>query len=242
MSNSRSHSAVCAALVFLVLVVAPASAQRPTTASDARRIVSVLAADSMEGRGTGTAGAHRASRFIAAELQRMGLQPLGDSAFFQRVPITRDTVMVFPWRPAKDPSDTTKVIAVPDTAAPKVPRVRMRLREKLSDLDTVPAARRRDDVNVLAVIRGTDPSLAHEHILVGAHFDHLGIGRPVNGDSIYNGADDDASGVAAVLEVARQLAEGARPARTIVFAITTGEEDGLLGINWYIKTPTCSAC
>src|SRR5262249_33453477 len=89
----------------------------------------------------------------------------------------------------------------------------------------------------LGVIRGTNPSLAHEHILVGAHFDHLGIGRAVNGDSIYNGADDDASGIAAVLEIARQLSQGPRPARTVVFAITTGEEDGLLGINWYIKHP-----
>jgi Zn-dependent M28 family amino/carboxypeptidase len=191
----------------------------------------------MEGRGTGTAGAHRAARYIAAEMHRIGLQALGDSGFFQRVPITRDTVMVRPWRQVRDPQDTTKFIAVQDSSAPLQPRVRLRLREKLSDMDTVPAARRRADVNVLGVIRGSDPSLAHEHILVGAHFDHLGIGRPVHGDSIYNGADDDASGVAAVLEIARQLASGPRPARTVVFAVTTGEEDGLLGINWYIAHP-----
>jgi hypothetical protein len=191
----------------------------------------------MEGRGTGTVGNRRATRFIAAEMQQIGLQPLGDSGFFQRLPITRDTVMVRPWRQVRDPQDTTKFIAVQDSSAPLQPRVRLRLREHLADLDTIPAGRQHPDVNVLGVLRGGDPALAHEHILVGAHSDHLGVGRPVNGDSIYNGADDDASGVAAVLEIARQLAAGPRPARTVVFAVTTGEEVGLLGINWYIAHP-----
>ena len=224
-------------LTILVFAVTPAGAQRPTTAADARRILSVLAADSMEGRGTGTAGAQRAARYIATEMQRIGLKSLGDSGFFQHVPLTRDTMMERPWRRARDPQDTTKFIVVPDTSAPLQPRVRLRLREKRSDLDTVPVARRRPDVNVLGVIQGADPSLAQEHILIGAHFDHLGVGRAVNGDSIYNGADDDASGVAAVLEIGRQLAAGPRPRRTVVFAVTTGEEEGLLGINWYIAHP-----
>jgi Zn-dependent M28 family amino/carboxypeptidase len=92
-------------------------------------------------------------------------------------------------------------------------------------------------VNVVGMIRGTDPALAHEHILVDAHYDHLGIGRPVRGDSIYNGADDDASGVTAVLEIARQVTEGVKPKRTIIFAATIGEEVGLLGTNWYIRHP-----
>ena len=69
--------------------------------------------------------------------------------------------------------------------------------------------------------------------LIDAHYDHLGIGRAVNGDSIYNGADDDASGVVAVLEIARALAAGPRPRRTVIFAATTGEEVGLLGTRWY---------
>jgi hypothetical protein len=224
-------------LLLLALAAAPAVAQRPTTAADARRIVSALAADSMEGRGTGTAGARRAARYIATEMQRIQLRPLGDSGFFQRVPITRDTVMLHEWRQVPDPKDTTKRIAVLDSTGPLHPRVRLRLREKLSDLDTVPAARRRADVNVLGVIRGADPARAHEHIVVSAHLDALGVGRSVNGDSIYNGADDDASGVAAVLEVARHLADGPPPARTVVFAVTTGEEDGLLGINWYLAHP-----
>ncbi len=69
------------------------------------------------------------------------------------------------------------------------------------------------DYNLIGLIRGSDPALRDEAVVLGAHFDHLGIGKPVEGDSIYNGADDDASGVAAVLAAARALAE-APPRRT----------------------------
>jgi Zn-dependent M28 family amino/carboxypeptidase len=72
---------------------------------------------------------------------------------------------------------------------------------------------------------------------VDAHYDHLGIGPVVNGDSIYNGADDDASGVVAVLEAARMLASGPAPRRTVLFVATTGEEVGLLGTRWFIDHP-----
>ena len=228
-------------LVLGTLAVLPgatlAQQAHRTTPREARRLIGALAADSMEGRGTGTTGARRAATFVAAEMRRIGLEPLGDSGYFQRVPITRDTVMVHPYKGVRDPADSTRMYAIPDTTAPLVPRVSLRVRERLSDLDTVPAARRRPSVNVVGILRGTDPARAHEHIIVGAHYDHLGIGRPVNGDSIYNGADDDATGVAAVLEIARQLHDGRRPARTIVFLITTGEEAGLLGTRWYIDHP-----
>ena len=86
-------------------------------------------------------------------------------------------------------------------------------------------------------IKGSDAALTNEYVLIDAHYDHLGIGRAVNGDSIYNGADDDASGVVAVLEIARQLMQGAAPKRTMVFMATTGEERGLLGTRWYIAHP-----
>ena len=77
-----------------------------------------------------------------------------------------------------------------------------------------------------------------EYVLVDAHYDPLGVRGPgVNGDSIYNGADDDASGVTAVLEIARQINAGPKPKRTIVFAATMGEEVGLLGTNWYVAHP-----
>ena len=90
------------------------------------------------------------------------------------------------------------------------------------------------DANVLGMLRGTDPALRNEVVLVDAHYDHLGIGRPVKGDSIYNGADDDASGVVAVLAIARALAAGPPPKRSILFVATTGEEVGLLGTRWLI--------
>ena len=79
--------------------------------------------------------------------------------------------------------------------------------------------------------------MGDEAIVVGAHFDHVGIRDPVDGDSIYNGADDDASGVVAVLEVARAMASGAPPRRTVVFALFTGEEVGGLGSGWYLDHP-----
>lgn len=80
--------------------------------------------------------------------------------------------------------------------------------------------------NAMGIIRGNDPGLKSQAILLTAHLDHLGIGKPVNGDSIYNGADDDASGVTAVLELARALAAGPKPRRTILFALFGSEETG----------------
>ena len=92
-------------------------------------------------------------------------------------------------------------------------------------------------VNVVGMVRGADPALRDQAILIDAHYDHLGIGPPMNGDSIYNGADDDASGVVAVLGAARALASGPPPRRTVVFLATTGEELGLLGTRWYVEHP-----
>jgi Zn-dependent M28 family amino/carboxypeptidase len=90
---------------------------------------------------------------------------------------------------------------------------------------------------VIGIVRGADPASKDEAVIVGAHFDHEGIGDVVNGDSIYNGADDDASGVVAVLEIARVLAAGPRPKRSVVFLLTTGEELGMLGTRWYSQQP-----
>jgi Zn-dependent M28 family amino/carboxypeptidase len=99
-------------------------------------------------------------------------------------------------------------------------------------------ADRVDAVNVVGMIRGSDPLLREEAIVIDAHYDHIGIGTPVNGDSIYNGADDDASGTVAVLEVARILArQQPAPKRTIVFLLVTGEERGTLGSRWYLAHP-----
>jgi hypothetical protein len=92
-------------------------------------------------------------------------------------------------------------------------------------------------VNVLAKLPGRGPR-GGESLVVGAHYDHEGIGRPENGDSIYNGAEDNASGTAAMLGAAEGIARsGARPSRTIVFAAFTGEEEGLLGSEALVLAP-----
>jgi hypothetical protein len=93
--------------------------------------------------------------------------------------------------------------------------------------------------NVLAILRGSDPALRDEYVVVSAHMDHVGIGRPVAGDSIYNGADDNASGTTALVEIAEALASlPERPRRSVVFLHVSGEEHGLLGSRWYSDHPT----
>src|SRR5215469_15625645 len=93
--------------------------------------------------------------------------------------------------------------------------------------------------NVVAVLPGSDPSLKNECVVYSAHTDHLGIGTPINGDSIYHGAADNASGVAALLVIARAFKSLPHPpARSILFLATTGEEKGLLGADYFAEFPT----
>lgn len=91
--------------------------------------------------------------------------------------------------------------------------------------------------NAVGKIAGRDPELRASVVLLSAHLDHLGIGTPVHGDEIYNGADDDASGTTAVLELARAIALGPRPRRTVVFALFGSEEAGGLGSTWFREHP-----
>ena len=91
--------------------------------------------------------------------------------------------------------------------------------------------------NAVGILHGTDPSLQHAAILFSAHLDHLGIGIPVKGDNIYNGADDDASGTTAVLEIARVLGRGGRQRRTVIFALFGSEEMGELGSSYFSQHP-----
>jgi hypothetical protein len=95
--------------------------------------------------------------------------------------------------------------------------------------------------NVVAVLPGTKSEWKHQSVVVSAHYDHLGLGWPDvhKGDEgkVHPGADDNASGVAVMLELARALASGERPQRSIVFAAFTGEESGLLGSKHYVEHP-----
>lgn len=93
--------------------------------------------------------------------------------------------------------------------------------------------------NIVAKMPGSDPKLKNEYVVVSAHLDGLGVGEPIKGDTIYNGAMDDASGVATVLEIAAKLkADGAKPKRSILFAFVTAEEKGLLGSRYFASRPT----
>ena len=93
--------------------------------------------------------------------------------------------------------------------------------------------------NVAGVYEGTDPKLKNEYVVMTAHLDHVGIGRAVNGDDIYNGAMDDASGVASMIEIARMLRDAnAKPKRSIVFIAVTAEEKGLLGSKYFAARPS----
>ena len=219
--TSISRVAVDPTGTWLAFVAVPTVAKAAATGAyrprvrdaDVARDLAVLAADSMEGRLTGSPGSWRATRWLAAQFRSAGLTPAGDSGFVQRVPLASTPV------------------------APGA-RARPQLLTSWGAFDSVPPERRLPGANVIGYIEGSDPSLRNEYVLMTAHYDHIGVTRPVDGDSINNGADDDAAGTIAVLHVARLLARSAvKPRRTIVFAAMTGEEVGLLGTRWFIDHP-----
>lgn len=124
--------------------------------------------------------------------------------------------------------------ALADASKP-LPRFDLPLRLKAS----IAARRERlTSPNLVAKLDGSDPALAREYVGISAHLDHLGVGEPIGGDSIYNGAMDDASGVATVLDIAHRLKSGPRPRRSILFLIFTAEEKGLLGSHYFAMRPT----
>jgi Zn-dependent M28 family amino/carboxypeptidase len=95
-----------------------------------------------------------------------------------------------------------------------------------------------DERNIAAIIPGTDPALKDEYIIITAHFDHVGIGRPVDGDSIYNGADDNAAGTASIMGVASAImSRGIKTGRTILFVAVSGEEMGMRGSRNFVADP-----
>ena len=172
--------------------------------------MSVLAADSLQGRFTGSEGAATAARYIAGELERLGLEPAGDSGYFQRVPI----------QVTKRSDGRRRFESYPSVRAWRL----------------LPPERQLMAANVVARLPGAD-STNYETVVVGAHYDHLGIRRPIDGDSIYNGADD-ATGAIGALEIARVLATGPGLKRSVVFLFSTGEAIGFLGTRYYVEYPS----
>jgi Zn-dependent M28 family amino/carboxypeptidase len=108
-------------------------------------------------------------------------------------------------------------------------------------LSAEPVASRRplSSPNIVGLLPGSDSRLAREYVVVSAHLDGLGVGEPIAGDAIYNGAMDNGSGVANVIEIARRLAGGkVKPKRSILFVIVCAEEKGLLGSHVFAERPS----
>jgi Zn-dependent M28 family amino/carboxypeptidase len=116
----------------------------------------------------------------------------------------------------------------------------VKLNSKVS-IDIKSEVKRVESMNVAGIFEGRDPRLKDEYVIYSAHWDHLGIGEPnKRGDSIYNGAVDNASGVSSVLAIAEaftKLPANQRPRRSILFLFPTAEEQGLLGAEWYSQHP-----
>ena len=174
----------------------------------AKAYIGFLASDAVEGREAGRHGGRVAGEYVKSVLQDMGLKPLNEDSYFQ------------PFE-AYSPE--------------RQKRVRFSVHpDSIQKYSQLPAHRKLELRNVLGYIEGKNKN---EYVVMGAHYDHLGMDEVLDGDKIYNGADDNASGVSAVLQIAKAfLASGEKPERTIIFALWDGEELGLLGAEYFMQT------
>lgn len=216
-ANSSARLAAVAALA-LTAGCHNVAASRVPAAPDAHRIqrdIAFLADDRLEGRATGSAGNDSAAAYIAHREASLGLQPL-----------SIDTSRA-----------ECRVVLLPASCRTYLQRFVARGPELAHTGHPEGVATQ----NVVALVPGRDPALAGQFIVIGAHFDHLGrstVGAmdPEAGSAIRNGADDNASGTAAIMELARLLA--AQPTRrSVVIASFSGEELGLLGSQWFVDHP-----
>lgn len=173
----------------------------------AQSLVGFLASDELEGREAGWKGGRIAGNYIVSLLQQWGLQPVFDD-YFQPFEAYR----VERQRPGKLQIHPDSIAAI-----------------KAKDVHQKYNMR-----NILVKIEG---KRTDEIVILGAHYDHIGYDPMLDGDKIYNGADDNASGVAAGLQIVRAfLATGQQPERTVIFAFWDGEEKGLLGSRYFAMT------
>ena len=207
---------------FLVVVsfVATIAAQKPQATridpveANLRRHIEYLASDKLEGRRAGEKGATIAAGYIANQFAKLRLKPGG------RSPNGKANYMqAFSYTPVRDPH------AMPGMQAPPAP----------GTPDT------RSAYNVIGILEGTDKTLKNEAIVIGAHYDHLGRGGAgslaADSAEIHHGADDNASGTAAIIELARQFARDKSNKRTLIFIAFSGEEDGVFGSKYYVNNP-----
>ena len=170
-----------------------------------------------------------------------------DPAAFTRafVAVTNIDDSLFRWIMWRDPQESARGFAArfaglrADIKAKKSRSAATGVTASLKGYDAVTrygeALKNNFSRNVIAKIEGTDPSLKAQYVITGGHLDHTGVTNGV----VFNGADDNASGAATVMEVARALAAGkAQPKRTLIFALWTGEEQGLIGSQYYSDNPT----
>lgn len=166
----------------------------------------------LEGRDTPSRGLDIAAEYIAAQFRRAGLEPAGDAGKGGE----RDYFQI---------ADSQVTVAgVNDSNLPARNGSQAQKPDRLK--------------NVIGLLRGSDPVLKDTYVILSAHYDHIGIGNAVNGDSIYNGANDDGSGTVSVIEIAAALATlKQRPKRSLVFIAWFGEEKGLVGSKYYGRHP-----
>lgn len=214
MSTTRAIVVALAAAMALSL-----SAQTPDTLSPkdrgyntinrttAEAHIGFLAADELEGREAGYKSGRIAGNYVESQLKALGLEPWDGTSYSQPF----DAYHV-------ERQKHGRYTVHPDSIAKISTGVHQRLHLR----------------NILGKITGKNPD---EYVVIGAHYDHLGVDPLLDGDKIYNGADDNASGVAAVLQIARAfIASGQQPMRTIIFALWDGEEKGLLGSEHFMLT------
>lgn len=173
----------------------------------AKAHVYFLADDALEGRQAGERGSRVAAQYIVSQMRLLGIQSFTDESYLQ------------PFEACSEDKHKRKPWYVERDSVAKI---------KQDVYRTVSLA------NVLGVIPG---ERSDEYVVVGAHLDHEGTDQTLSGDKIYNGADDNASGVSAVLQIMRAFAKsGVKPLRTVIFAFWDGEEMGLLGSRHFVET------
>jgi aminopeptidase YwaD len=220
------------ALLLLLSFALTAAAQKPQATrvdpveANLRRHIEYLASDKLEGRRAGEKGATIAAGYIANQFAKLRLRPGG------RSPNGKANYMqAFSYTPVRDPH------AMPGTQAP----VGVPAAASASGVTLPASPDTKLAYNVIGILPGTDRTLMNEAIVIGAHYDHLGRGGDgslaANPGEIHHGADDNASGTAAIIELARQFAKEKTNKRTLIFIAFSGEEDGVFGSKYYVNNP-----
>jgi len=237
---------VALTLALAFLLVSPAAAQvdeqlvtkalGKISAQGTLGKVKKLASDEFEGRNAGYAGCRKAADFIGEHFKKIGLNPIGEQgSYFQ--------TFTFKARGDAPTGQDRGLSGKKDARKEKKKKKKKPDRAPQKPLYATPTTR-----NVVGLLEGSDQELKHEVVIVGAHYDHVGCegqwnrgsrrGQAKGKDDIWNGADDNASGTAVVMEVAEAFATaGVRPKRSILFILFGAEEHGGVGAKWYCDHP-----